>query len=151
MNKPDKFPAYWIKLAVDQVYGTEVASSTWRKWLRLFDVKPRSHYLTVEQSIFLLTYAHLRRYKPNKGLGVIDVKNHLKAYPYALKTFKEQVEQALFIETKGRDMPTLIRQYTGKTVTLRTLYRWAKRHKLEFGVSKPILKPELKRWLDIAS
>ncbi len=147
----DKYPVQWIKLAADQTYGSEVASSTWRKWLRLFNVRAWDRHIKSEQAILLLTYAHLRRHNPNKGIGVIDVRNYLKTVPYSAKTLREQVEEALFIQATGRDMPTLIRQYTGKAVTLRTLYRWAKRHKLEFGASKPILKPELKRWLDIAS
>lgn len=150
-RKKDKYPVHWIRLAANQIYGSDVAYSTWRKWLRLFNVRPWVRDLTTEETVLILTYAHIRKFSPNKSVGVIDVKKHLKQQPYPVEKLKEQIEEALFIKATGRDLPILIRQYTGKNVTLRTLYRWAKKHQLDFGLNTPVCKLDLKKWLDIAS
>lgn len=147
----NKYPTRWIKLAADQIIGKEVAPSTWRKWLRLFNVPAWERSLTTDQAILICTYAHLRKSKPNEQIGIIAVKHRLREVPLNAETLQEQIEQGLFINAKGKDLPRLIRQYTGKQVTLRTLYRWADKHKLEFGASKRLGRPEIKKWLELAS
>ena len=150
-KKGDKYPVHWVRLAANQIYGSDVASSTWRKWLRLFSVPRYERSLTPEQAIYLLAYADLRKNRPNKSLGVIDVKKHIARMPYSPEKLQEKVEQGLFFNAKGKDLPDLIRQYTGKHIHIRTLYRWAKKYRLEFGASKRIGKLEIKRWIELAS
>jgi hypothetical protein len=150
-QKEAEYPMEWIKFGVDQFFGSEISPSGWRKWLRLIGVRPWKRTLSPQESIYLITYAHLRKKSPNKPIGLIAIKRHLQQIPYTPEMLAEQVEKGVFTPVTGRDMPTVIRQHTGKQVSLRTLYRWAEIHKLEFGVSKPMPKSEIQKWIDIAS
>lgn len=146
-----KYFASWIKQAADQVYGKKIAHSTWRKWLRIFGVRSWERCLTSEQSVMLLTYAHLRKLHPNREMGVIAVKKYLQQLPNGHQSLKEQVDNALLMRVSGKELPHVIRQYTGKQVSLRTLYRWASKHQLDFAASKKIEPQQVTRWLEIAS
>lgn len=146
-----EYPLQWIRFAACQIYGRNVSDSAFRRWLRVVGVKPWCRTLTPEQSIFVLTYAYLRKTIPNQPIGIVRVKQELKKVPYTPERLAEQIEEGMFCSATGRDMPHIIRQHTGKSVSLRTLYRWAKQHDLEFGISRPIPKPELEEWFKLVS
>jgi hypothetical protein len=147
----NEYPLEWVKMASDQVYGACLSERAWRKWLRICKVKQWSRVVGVEQATYLLTLAYLKKSHPRKAIGYVHVKQQLKLTPYTHQQLQEQIDQAFYAQATGRDLPNLIRQVTGRKVTIRTLYRWAEKHKLQFGVSKPIPHPEVQRWIDIAS
>lgn len=146
-----QYPLEWVKMACDQVYGKNLSDRAWRKWLRICKVKAWSRSVEPEQATYLLTLAYLKKSHPRKAIGFVHVKQQLKVMPCSHKQLQEQIDQAFYAQAKGRDLPNLIRQVTGRVVTVRTLYRWADKYKLQFGVSKPIPKPEVQKWIDIAS
>ncbi|HEY9748374.1 MAG TPA: hypothetical protein V6C63_06840 [Allocoleopsis sp.] len=146
-----EYPLEWVKMAADQVYGSCLSERAWRKWLRICKVKPWSRSVGSEQATWLLTLAYLKKSYPRKSIGYVHVKQQLKSAPMPEYLLQEQIDNAFYAQATGKDLPDLIRQVTGRVVTLRTLYRWADKHKLQFGASKPIPKPEVQRWIDIAS
>lgn len=146
-----EYPLEWVKMAAEQVYGSCLSDRGWRKWLRICQVKQWSRTVETTQATWLLTLAYLKKLYPRKRLGLVHVKQQLKLSPYTPVQLQEQVDQAFYAQATGKDLPNLIRQVTGRTVTTRTLYRWADKYKLTFGVSKPIPRPEVQKWIDIAS
>jgi hypothetical protein len=145
------YPLDWVRLAAHQVYGRPLGDRAWRKWLRVCQVPQWSREADTDQATLLLTLAYLKRQHPRKAIGIVHLKQQLKTGPVSEVWLKEQVEQAFYTQATGKDLPHLLRQVTGKRVTLRTLYRWARKHRLQFGASQPIPRSEIQRWIDIAS
>lgn len=140
-----------IRNAANQIYGKEISPSAWRKWLRLFDVPRWSRTLTAQQSLFILTYAHLRKQNKIVEIGKKKVIEEIKKIPKSPEKLYECVDETLFQYARGRDLPCVIRQVTGRQVSLRTVYRWAEAHKLKFGANTVIDSKDVQRLIDIAS
>lgn len=151
MEEIKEYPLEWVKMAADQIYGSCLSDRAWRKWLRICKVKQWSRSVEMEQATYLLTLAYLKKSHPRKAIGFVHVKQQLKVTPYTHQQLQEQIDQAFYSQATGKDLPNLIRQVTGRVVTIRTLYRWADKYKLQFGAGKRIPKPEVQRWIDIAS
>lgn len=151
MENIKEYPLEWVKMAAEQVYGVGVADRTWRKWLRICRIQAWSRNATIHEATLLLTLAYLKKAHPRKAIGYVHVKQQLKAAPISPYQLHEQIDEAFFSQATGRDLPNLIRQVTKKTVSIRTLYRWADKYKLRFGLRESIPRPEIQKWIDIAS
>ncbi|MEH2283510.1 MAG: hypothetical protein V7K90_19620 [Nostoc sp.] len=57
------------------------------------------------------------------------------------------IYNACYTNAVGKDLPEIILRVTGKQVTLRTLYRWARKQQVTFKVSKRLSRPEVDQWI----
>lgn len=147
----NEYPLSWIRTAADQLYHRKVSDRAFRNWLRICKIQPWSRTVNKTQALHLLTMAYLKGQNPKASIGWVRLRQHLKSAPIPEEWLEIQVKQAMFATAKGRDLPQLIRQVTGRRVSIRTLYRWSKKYRLTFGVNEPIPKAELLQWFKIAS
>ena len=146
----NKYPLDYIKKAADFLYGSTVSDRAWRKWKRIFYVAAHQKNIDKDTAVMLLTLADLRLRNPRKKYTQVDVKHYLATANYNPNFLEETLDAALYSKVLGKQLPTLIRQVTGRKVTIRTIYRWSKSHRLEFKASKIIPRHEVEEWLKIA-
>lgn len=153
MNKTEGLDTYDIKAvkqAADYLYKSTISDRTWRKWKKHLYMPKNAKTVSYDHAVCLLVFALLRREHPRAKYRIKEIKDYLKEHPYTKEMLKEQMDEALKAEVLGKELPTVIRQVTGRNVTLRTIYRWSKVYKLDFAASKPIPPKEVQKWIDIA-
>jgi hypothetical protein len=147
----DTYEIKAVKQAADYLYKKTISDRTWRKWKKHLYIPKNAKTVIYDHAVCLLVFALLRREHPRTKYRITEIKNYLEEHPYTKEMLKEQMDEALKAQIVGKQLPTLIRQVTGRNVTLRTIYRWSKAHKLDFAASKVIPHKEVQKWIDIAS
>lgn len=143
----EKYPLDWLKTSCEQVYCHPIAERTWRKWLRLCQVPQYAREVVKEQAMWLLTLAYMKKLEPNKKFTLFQIKFKLSGNPFAELHLAEAIYNACYTNAVGKDLPEIILRVTGKQVTLRTLYRWARKQRVTFKVSKRLSRPEVEQWI----
>ncbi|MBD2512915.1 hypothetical protein H6G91_38070 [Nostoc muscorum FACHB-395] len=142
-----KYPLDWLKLSCEKVYCCSITDRTWRKWLRLCQVPQYSREVETEKAIWLLTLAYMKKLKPCQKFTLLQIKFKLKENPFSELHIAEAIYDACFTNAKGADLPEIILRVTGRQVGLRTLYRWAQKQQVTFGVGKQLTRPEVEQWI----
>lgn len=148
-------PIAWVKESCEAIAGKRIAERTWRDWLRICEVERHKREATPEQAAYLCALANLRRDRPRAKITLSHIKIKLTQWQLPMEAIADRCYECFYTQATGRDLPTIIRQVTGRTVSTRTLYRWANEHGLAFGLSKkaPVKIPraEIQKWIDIAA
>jgi hypothetical protein len=152
METFNEYPIDWMKTACESVYRSAIADRTWRDWLRICEVAPYKKEVTKQQAVYLLTLARIKMESPrNKKVTLFHVKWKLRSEPLAEMQLHEAVTNAYYTNATGADLPEIILRCTGRKVNIRTLYRWAEKHRVAFTKGKRLSKPEVEQWLSWAS
>jgi len=151
----NSYPVNWVRLACQHIYGHVIADTTWRLWLRTCQVKPRTKDVSKQVAQWLMTLAFLKREKPLGGRGnqvrLIDCIALLKSKPHLVAQLDQEMRDAIYVEgLDGRQLPEFIYRATRRMVSVRTLYRWAKKHKVNFRVGRAIAPSDIDRLIAIA-
>lgn len=147
----NNYPSLWLKITCEQIYRKQITSRTWRDWLRLCQVPQYSREVGSKQALLLLTLAHLKRENPYKKITLLQIKLKLSSNSYAQVHLVEAMNNAYYTTARGRDLPEIILRITGKQVTLRTLYRWAKKQQVDLKAGETLSRPEVERWIQWAT
>lgn len=140
-----------VKKAADFIYGSVLSDRAWRKWKRLLYIPRGSKTVDYDEAVCLLTFAYLRKAHPRTNYKKPDIKKYILSSPYTPESLKEKLDEAFKAKVLGKDLPVVIRQVTGRTVTLRTIYRWSKVYEMDFSASKVIPHQEVERWINLVS
>ncbi|MCG6138768.1 MAG: hypothetical protein MET45_29950 [Nostoc sp. LLA-1] len=143
----EKYPLDWVKISCENVYGRSITDRTWRNWLRVCQVLPYSREVDQKTALWLLTLAYMKKLQPCRKITLLQIKFKLKEKPLAELHLAEAIYDARFTNAKGKDLPEIILRVTGKQVTLRTIYRWAKKQQVAFQVGKRLTRPEVEQWI----
>lgn len=126
-----------VRQMVELCYGKPISDRTWRRWrhsigIRCLDRHPITT-LTERQALWLAAYAHLKRLQPRGKHELRDAANFLNSDPKTHRMFYSiDITQNGFY---GRDLPAIIERMTGKKLSLRTVYRIAKKQNIDFSVN----------------
>jgi hypothetical protein len=111
-----------------QVGKDDIGHETWARWRSLCRVKEKAKKLTLRESFLLLACSDLHRLKEPK-INYVKIVN---AANLRLETDPQSVEQLKVLTAstvKGSELPKVLKDLTGRSVTTRTLYRWGKKYK----------------------
>lgn len=146
------YPLDWVRTAARQIYSRELSDRTFRSWLRICNVKPYSREVTKKACVYILTLAYLKKDAPKASIGLVAIKQFIKQNRHQPDEWLvSELSEAFSSELKGNRLGVWLYHITGKKVSTRTLYRWAKQHSLTFGISQKIPKPEIDKWIAIAN
>ncbi|MFK0731528.1 MAG: hypothetical protein ACIWVG_10260 [Gloeotrichia echinulata HAB0833] len=147
----EKYPLDWLKRSCEQVYCNTIAERTWRKWLRLCQVSQYAREVVKEQALWLLTLAYLKKEgKPNQKITLFQVKFKL-SNQLINTSLSAAIDNAFYTDVFGKDLPEIILRVTGKQISLRTLYRWAKKQRIILRASQKLTRPEVEQWIQWAT
>ena len=144
-------PLDWIKTACEAIYGRAIADRTWRGWKRICEIDGYQREASATQAAHLCTLAKLKRDRPNIQIGLFQIRMEMTRLERPVEAIASQVYDCFYTKATGRDLPTIIRQVTGRTVSTRTLYRWAEKHNLRFRLSEKIPRQQIQKWIDLSS
>lgn len=144
-------PLDWIKTACEAIYGSAIGDRTWRGWKRICEIDRYVREVGATQAAYLCTLAKLKRDRPNVRIGLFQIRMELTKLNKPVEAIASQVYECFYTTATGRDLPTIIRQVSGRTVSTRTLYRWAEKHNLQFRLSEKIPIEQIQVWIDLGS
>ncbi|MEH2151710.1 hypothetical protein [Nostoc sp.] len=147
----EKYPLDWLKTSCEQVYCRTIAERTWRKWLRLCQVPQYAREVVKEQALWLLTLAYLKKPDPSKKVTLFQVKFKLAENEIVEFYLAEEIYNACYTNAIGKDLPEIILRVTGKQISLRTLYRRAKKRRVTLKASQKLTRPEVEQWIEWAT
>jgi len=144
-------PLDWVHQACVAVYGKPLRERAWRTWKRTCEVKRHASVCSQEEAAYLLTLAHIKRYKPRARIDLLQVKMAIAKQGQPIEAIASKIHENFYLDASGRDLPEIIRQVTGRTISMRHLYRLAEKHKLRLRAGEKIPRAEIQQWVDIVS
>lgn len=145
-----EYPIEFIKSACDRLRGKFIAPRTWTGYLRLCGIKRWAKLVTEAEAAYLLTLARLKKEQCNKQWTRFHILRELRN-PTVRMQINQAIADVFHLEAYGRDLPVIIRQCCEVNVSLRTIYRWAEKHKIKFSAGEKLTRTEVERWLAIVS
>lgn len=142
-------PLDWVLQACVAVYGKPLRERAWRNWKRTCEVKRHASECSQEQAAYLLTLAHIKRYKPRARIDLLQVKMTIAKQGQPIEAIASKIHENFYLDAFGRDLPEIVRQVTGRTISMRHLYRLAEKHKLRLRAGEKIPRAEIQKWIDI--
>lgn len=161
----NKYPECWARGQCAKLYGYPISDRTWRKYKSICRVpdgrkNPRGNLPMIEktycQRLFMLAYMRMEQRRGDKHPAGWQSKITLKQIITRLNQAKGDELDKLMGDTViidgrlGKDVPVWISQTLGRTVSLRTLRRWARKHELEFHSHLPVPVTTLNLFLQLA-
>lgn len=138
----------YVKQVCETIYGHSIPDRTWVRWRAKLNLPKHIRFYSQGEMEQLLTLANLRRTKPLTQLTLATV---LAAKTEALNNLNREVTIPLIpTECFGKNLPQIIKECTGKTVSIKSLYRWGKTFNFRFGVNIIYVKSEIETWISIA-
>lgn len=147
----DKFSIPWLQAAAEHVYGKSITDRSFRKWLRICGIKPYSREVSKSDCKIILGLAFLKSQQPYKKFTRLDAMKLIISDRMLSQNLNEALGDSIVVERlPGKQAPTFIQRSTGRVVSVRTLYRWAKKHGLKFSAKTPVPRTTLDKFLEIA-
>jgi hypothetical protein len=85
------------------------------------------------------------------GVTIQQIIKRLNSSPALKQELDKALGDAVIVEgIKGADVPSWLNRQIGKSPTIATLRRWAKKHNLEFSTHLPVPAKTLDTFLRIA-
>ena len=140
------YPIHTVKRACDTVFLRPINPRTFRNWKRKLGLKPYAEKLTELEAIHLLNLSYLTRISKTKRVTLGDVINFTDKHQEVQQELKQELSKA--VTCLGSELPKIIFDRTGRRVSARTLYRYADKAQLAFGLAKVYTQSEIKRWCD---
>lgn len=138
----------YVKQVCETIYGRNIPDRTWLRWKSKLSLDKHIRFCSQGQMEQLLTLANLRREKPLTQLTLETVVN---AKTEALANLNREVAVPLIpTNCLGKDLPSIIKDCTGKTVSIKSLYRWGKEFNFRFGTNSKYIKSEIETWISIS-
>ena len=160
------YPEQWVWAACAHVYGGGIAQRTWTKYKFICQVPRRKrlgdNLISKTHCQWLLMLAYIRFEQRSKGgskppagqgTGVTlhQIVKRLNSSSVMLANLDRALGDAIIIEgVKGSDVPVWLHRCVGKSRSIPTLRRWAKKYGLKFSVHLPVSKEVLDKFLQLA-
>jgi hypothetical protein len=110
-----------------------IYDEAWSRWRSLCKVEPKAKKITDREAFLLLVCADMHRLKITEitYLRIVNEANkRLSIDPQSIGQIKAIASSTV----KGSDLPKVLEDLTGRSVTTRTLYRWGSdRHMPKFS------------------
>ncbi|MBW4598006.1 MAG: hypothetical protein KME46_35175 [Brasilonema angustatum HA4187-MV1] len=138
----------YVKQVCETIYGREIPERTWVRWKDKLTLPKHIRFCSQGEMEQLLTLANMRRTKP---LSQLSLETVVLAKTEALKNLNREVLTPLIpSECLGKNLPQIIKECTGKTVSLKTLYRWGSTCNFRFSANTNYTRSEIEKWLSIS-
>lgn len=159
------YPERWVRANCVELYDGAICDRTWRKYKRICRVpdgrkNPKDTEPMVDktyaQRLFMLAYMRCEQKRGNKHPAGWQSRISLKEIITRLNqpATKVALDQALGNGVRidgvlGKDVPNWLQRQLGKSVSVRTLRRWAKKNGVDFCSHLPVPIPTLNLFLQI--
>lgn len=163
------YPEGWVRAACVHIYDDPICDRTWRKYKHICQIpdfrklkKGEERIISKTQCQWLMMLAYIRfeqkrengTKKPvgrNSGVTLVQIIKRLNSNTVLKQELDKALGDAVIIEgIKGRDVPIWLSRQIGKSPTINTLRRWAKKYNLEFSAHLPVPTKTLDKFLKIA-
>jgi len=161
----NEYPERWVRAKCVELYDGAICDRTWRKYKRICRVpdgrknpKGTEPMLdkTYAQRLFALAYMRCEQKRgdnpPAGWQSGIDLKEIIKRLnqPVIKAIVDQQLKDGVIIDgVLGKDVPSWLQRHLGKSVSARTLRRWAKKNGADFCSHLPVPIPTLNLFLQI--
>ena len=168
-NQPQGYPQRWVWAACAHIYGDPISDRTWRKYKDICQVPDFRKLKKGEEPIIskthcqwlmMLAYIRFEQKRENgtkrpagckTGVTIQQIIKRLNSSSVLKSELDKALGDAVIIDgVKGSEVPTWLSRQIGKSPTIRTLRRWAKKHNLEFSTHLPVPPATLDKFLQIA-
>lgn len=146
-----QYPVSRVKLVVEAILGKNISYPTWIRWQRFVGIPPRERFLTAFEAQCLFIYADLKKHQPRGCFSFFEVKKIVTGKKD--EDFETQLRRAAIVafEIQGSDLPQIIKNRTGREVSLSTLYYWGnKSNSLKFGLYTVYDAKQIEIWCNLA-
>ena len=137
-----------VKQVCETVYGQDISERTWVRWRDKLSLPKHIRFCSIAEMELLLTLANMRRATPLKK---VELESVVLAKTAVLKKIHREVAPSLIpTQCLGSNLPQIIKECTGKTVSIKTLYRWGKTYNYRFSTNIKYTKSEIEKWISIS-
>ena len=168
-NESQGYPERCVWAACAHIYNDPISDRTWRKYKQICQVPDFRKLKKGEEPIiskthcqWLMMLAYIRfeqkrengTKRPvgcNTGVTLPQIVKRLNSNPVLKTELDKALGDGIAIEgIKGSEVPAWLCRQIGKSPTIKTLRRWAKKYNLEFSSHLPVPPKTLDTFLRIA-
>ena len=169
MSSEQGYPERWVWSVCAHIYGSPIRRATWYKYKSICKVpdfrspefRKKEHLISKTHCQWLMMMAFIRseqkradgRPPVGRGAGVTlqQIVKRLNSAPSLKQELDKALGDAIIADgVLGKEVPFWLGRQVGRSPSIPTLRRWAKKKGLEFSIAKPVPSETLDAFLQMA-